>query len=366
MSIQARFHHQLGDFLLDVDLNLPDVGISVIYGPSGCGKTTLLRLIAGLDRCDTGSFSIGQSCWQDKSLFMPTHERALGYVFQEASLFPHLSVSDNIYYGLKRSAKRSQVVSLDNIIQLLGISELLGRQIQTLSGGERQRVAIARALAAQPELLLMDEPLAAIDTQRKLEILPYLQKLHSQLQIPVIYVTHSLSEAAQLADQLVVMGKGRITAVGNISEMLTRLDLGLSEISGGLSSGLSGQSEQISMIPAQVTSIDQTYGTSLLAFAGGQFTLASTAMNIGDDVRLQIRADDVSLNLEQAKSSSILNIFPAEVLEIVAETSSQVLIKLTIGESLLLSRISLKSATLLHLKVGSLVFVQIKSAALLN
>ncbi|MCF6262673.1 MAG: molybdenum ABC transporter ATP-binding protein [Xanthomonadales bacterium] len=358
MSIQARFHHQQGDFLLDVDLTLPSVGISVIYGPSGCGKTTLLRLIAGLEHCNTGYFSNGRSRWQDKSLFLPTHERALGYVFQEASLFAHLSVSDNIHYGLKRATKRAQILSLDKIIYLLGINELLGRQVQTLSGGERQRVAIARALAAQPELLLMDEPLAAIDIQRKQEILPYLQKLHSQLQIPVIYVTHSLSEAAQLADKLVVMDKGRITGVGNISEMLTRLDLG--------SAGLGGQPEQISMIPARVSSIDQTYETCCLTFAGGQFTLASSAMNIGDNVRLQIRADDVSLSLERAKTSSILNIFPAKVLEIVPERSSQVLIKLAIGKSLLLSRISTKSVALLQLKADSSVFVQIKSAALLN
>lgn len=355
MSIQARFNYQQGDFLLDVDLHLPDVGISVIYGPSGCGKTTLLRLIAGLDRCNTGYFSIANSSWQDSSVFLPTHKRALGYVFQEASLFPHLNVSENIHYGLKRASNRPQSLSLDKIIQLLGITELLNRQVQTLSGGERQRVAIARALAAQPELLLMDEPLAAIDTQRKQEILPYLQKLHSQLQIPVIYVTHSLTEAAQLADQLVVMNAGRVRAVGAISEMLTRLDL-----------DFGGQPEQISMIPARVTSIDQQHGVSYLDFGGGKFTLATTAITTGEAVRLQIRADDVSLSLERAKSSSILNIFPAKVLEIVTQQSSQVMVKLVVGESLLLARISRKSAVLLQLKTGSSVFVQIKSAALIN
>jgi len=355
MSIHARFCFQQGNFSLDVDLNLPEVGISVIYGPSGCGKTTLLRLIAGLEYSESGYFCINKTCWQDKNLFLSTHKRALGYVFQEASLFPHLNVNDNINYGHKRAAKRTQTFSLEKIIQLLDLEELLNRDTQTLSGGERQRVAIARALAAQPELLLMDEPLASIDTQRKQEILPYLQKLQSQLQIPIIYVTHSISEAAQLADQLVVMKSGRVRAVGNISEMLTRLDL-----------GLSSPSEQVCMIPAQVTSVDQHNGVSYLDFNDGKFTLATTAISPGELVRLQIRADDVSLNLKQSKTSSILNIFPAKVLEMVADQSSQILVKLAIGESLLLSRVSRKSAALLQLEVGSPVFVQIKSAALLN
>jgi len=355
MSIQAQFKYQQAAFFLDVDIKLQDVGISVIYGPSGCGKTTLLRLIAGLDRSESGYFRLGNTVWQDQSSFLPTHRRALGYVFQEASLFPHLSVSANIQYGVKRVGKDPRSLPMDTIIQLLGIGGLLERQPHTLSGGERQRVAIARALATSPELLLMDEPLAAIDSSRKQEILPYLQDLRTQLKIPVIYVTHSLDEAAQLADQLVVMEDGKIRANGTLSEMLSRLDL-------LLSTGV----ERRCVINGRVSAIDKSFGISYFDFPGGQFTIAGTKLAIGDSVRIQISARDVSLSLEKAKTSSILNIFPATVLETSMSDNSQVLIKLAIGKSKLLALISMKSAEALQIQAGAAVYAQIKSAALLN
>ncbi|MBE9549862.1 MAG: molybdenum ABC transporter ATP-binding protein [Proteobacteria bacterium] len=355
MSIQAQFKYQQTDFLLDVDIKLPDVGISVIYGPSGCGKTTLLRLIAGLDRAESGCLRLGNTVWQDQSSFLPTHRRALGYVFQEASLFPHLSVTANIQYGIKRVGKDPHSLPLDTIIQLLGIGTLLERQPHTLSGGEKQRVAIARALATRPDLLLMDEPLAAIDSTRKQEILPYLQDLRTQLKIPVIYVTHSLDEAAQLADQLVLMDGGRIRANGTVSEMLSRLDL-------PLSTGV----DRSCVINGLVSAIDESFGISYFDFPGGQFTIAGTNLAIGDSVRIQISARDVSLSLEKAKTSSILNIFPATVIETSASDDSQVLVKLAIGQSKLLALISRKSTEALQIQAGVEVYAQIKSAALLN
>lgn len=355
MNIHACFKFQQADFHLDVDLDLPKVGISAIYGPSGCGKTTLLRLIAGLDYSESGYFRLGSNVWQDQHRFLQTHKRPLGYIFQEPSLFPHMNVADNIQYGRNRAGTPSQALPLDTIIQLLGISDLLKRQPQTLSGGERQRVAIARALATNPELLLMDEPLAAIDSQRKQEILPYLQSLNSQLQIPVIYVTHSIDEAAQLADQLVFMEKGNILANGEISKVMTQLEI-----------PLGAQSKRSSIINGCVSATDKDFGISYFNFPGGRFAITSKELPVGQGVRVQVFASDVSLSLERATSSSILNIFPARVVETLADGTSQVLVKLKVGDQQLLSLISRKSADRLNIILGTRVFAQIKSAALLN
>ena len=212
MSIAARFQLAWPGFSLDVDLRVPATGVTALYGPSGSGKTTLLRCVAGLERAASGFLAIGDEIWQDQTRFVPTHQRALGYVFQDAALFPHLSVQENLEFGLRRIAAGERRVSLDEAVDLLGIRPLLSRRPGRLSGGERQRVAIARALAVSPRLLLLDEPLAALDLARKREILPYLQRLHETLQIPVLYVTHSPDEVARLADHLVVLEQGRVLA----------------------------------------------------------------------------------------------------------------------------------------------------------
>ena len=201
-GIQARFKLDWPGFTLDVDLDLPARGITALFGHSGSGKTTLLRCIAGLERAPQGQLEVLGETWQDSRQWLPTHQRSLGYVFQEASLFPHLTVLGNLRYGLKRSSD-AQRVSLDQAIELLGINHLLERKPDRLSGGERQRVGMARALALSPRLLLMDEPLAALDLKRKQEILPYLERLHAELEIPVLYVSHSPDEVARLADHIV-------------------------------------------------------------------------------------------------------------------------------------------------------------------
>ena len=207
--ISAKFDIDYGSFRLNVDLNLPGTGITVLFGPSGSGKTTLLRCIAGLQRASHGFLAINGDVWQnsDRGIFVPTHKRPLGYVFQEANLFPHLSVKGNLQFGLKRIASPS-ATDLQHILELLGIDHLLDRTPDRLSGGERQRIAIARALALNPKILLMDEPLAALDFKRKQEILPFLGRLHQELNIPVIYVTHSQQEVAQLADHIVIIEEG--------------------------------------------------------------------------------------------------------------------------------------------------------------
>ncbi|MDR2112083.1 MAG: molybdenum ABC transporter ATP-binding protein, partial [Candidatus Accumulibacter sp.] len=209
--MEARFQLGYPNFTLEVDLRLPEKGVTAVFGPSGSGKTTLLRCVAGLERAPRGFLSVAGEVWQDedKKRFWPTHKRPLGIVFQEASLFPHLSVRRNLEYGMKRVGNAGSE-EFDTMLALLGIRALLERDPGGLSGGERQRVAIARALLTRPRLLLMDEPLAALDLKRKLEILPYLEKLHDELSIPVLYVSHALDEVARLADYLVLIDAGRV------------------------------------------------------------------------------------------------------------------------------------------------------------
>jgi len=355
MTIEARFHVDRGDFTLNVNLSLPGQGVTSLLGPSGCGKTTLLRAIAGLEHYRGGFLKVGDATWQEASHFVPPHRRPVGYVFQEASPFAHLTVRRNLEYGVKRVPAAERKVSLEQAIELLAIGHLLDRKPDTLSGGERQRVAIARALAVSPRLLLMDEPLAALDLQRKQEILPYIESLHNELNIPVIYVTHSPDEVARLADHLVLMDAGRVVATGAIHEMFTRLDLPLAH-----------DSDAAAIIDAVVAGHDEDYHLTRLDFAGGQVTVASETMRVGDKVRLRLAARDVSLTLEHQSSTSILNIFPATVDAIADEGRAQTTVRLLAGGVPMLSRITRKSAVELGLKPGKPVYAQVKSIALLT
>ncbi|WOO39709.1 molybdenum ABC transporter ATP-binding protein [Rubellicoccus peritrichatus] len=355
MSIEAKFLIKKGDFTLDVDLSVPSKGITTLFGPSGCGKTTLLRAIAGLDRHRGGFLKVGDLTWQNAESFIPPHQRSLGYVFQEASLFAHLTVRRNIEYGLKRVAKADQKVSLEQAIELLAIESLLERKPDSLSGGERQRVAIARALAVSPKLLLMDEPLASLDLERKREVLPYLDILHRELDIPMLYVSHDHNEVARVADHLVLMEKGRVVASGEISEMFTRLDLSLAH-----------GNDTESIFEATVSNYDEKYHLTYLESSAGQFTVTGQELIVGTSVRLRIAARDVSLTLTRQSDSSIQNVFPATIDEITPEGVSQMTVCLNVGGIRMLARITRKSADALSLKSGMEVFAQVKSVALLN
>ena len=227
MSIQVRFDLQQSNFRLNIDLAIAGKGVTAIFGPSGCGKTTLLRAIAGLERIDNGYLSVGDQIWQDANQFLAPHKRSVGYVFQEPSLFDHLSVHRNIEYGLKRAQFKDDSGAIDQAIELLDIGHLGARMPNQLSGGEQQRVAIARALAAKPKLLLLDEPLAALDETLKAEILPYLESLHRDLDIPVLYVSHSRQEVARLADQLLLLDSGEVTAYGKVADLFSSVHLPL-------------------------------------------------------------------------------------------------------------------------------------------
>jgi molybdate transport system ATP-binding protein len=355
MSINAQFCIRRDDFVMDVNLDLPGKGVSALFGPSGCGKTSILRAMAGLDHYPNSSLSVGDTTWQSGNLFVAPHRRSLGFVFQEASLFPHLTVQGNLDYAYKRVPIDIRKLQIERIIDFLDLADLLPRKPDSLSGGEQRRVAIGRALAANPRLLMMDEPLVGLDQKRKEEVLPYLEGLHDELDIPLIYVSHSMDEIARLADHLVLMEPGAIQASGDIHDLFTRLDLPLSRFDNAAS-----------IIEATVASHDDEYHLTCLDFAGGRFTIPLENMSVGEAVRLQLAARDVSITLAHQSDTSILNIFPAVIDEISATGTSQVTVKLLAGDVPVLSRVTRKSADILNLRIGGMVYAQAKSVALLS
>jgi molybdate transport system ATP-binding protein len=356
MSIHARFQLSYTGFALDVDLSLPGRGVTALFGPSGCGKTTLLRCLAGLSRASVGQLTVNGVCWQSDTVFMPTHQRPLGYVFQEANLFSHMSVRRNLAYGQSRVPAGERRVELDSVVELLGIAQLLERMPQGLSGGERQRVAIARALLTSPRLLLMDEPLAALDVARKNEFLPYLERVHDTLDIPVVYVSHAPDEVARLADHIVVMEEGRAVAVGPLTETLARLDL---PIHLGEDAGV--------VLQAVVVERDATWHLARVEFDGGSLWVRDGGHAIGHAVRVRILARDVSIALEPVAGTSIQNSLPATVDQLSGDYHPALsLLRLRVGASPLIARLTRRSAHSLNLAIGKPVWVQIKAVALVG
>jgi molybdate transport system ATP-binding protein len=355
VSIDIRFRINRGAFTLDVELSLPSQGVTSLFGPSGCGKSTLLRAIAGLDRHPGGFLALDGETWQDGQRFVPVHRRPLGYVFQEASLFEHLDVEANIAYGARRTPADDRKIAMAEAIELLDIAPLLKRRPAGLSGGERQRVAIARALAVSPELLLMDEPLAAVDVSRKQEILPYIENLHRELEIPVIHVSHLPDEVGRLADHLVLMETGRVLAQGDTYSVFTRLDLPLAH-----------RPDSAAIIEAQVIGHEPDFALTRLGFDGGTFLAALPPLAAGEEVRLRIASRDVSLTHRRQSGTSILNILECTVDDIAPESEAQVTVRLMAGPTPLLASITRKSAHELGLETGMKVFAQVKSVALLG
>ncbi|MBF0152735.1 MAG: molybdenum ABC transporter ATP-binding protein [Magnetococcales bacterium] len=354
MTIEARFRLVWPGFSLEADFQCPGKGVTVLFGHSGSGKTTLLRAIAGLEKVTGGRLVVNGETWQDEGIFLPTHLRPLGYVFQEASLFPHLSVRGNLDYGLRRVG-RVEGSRFEAIVELLGIGGVLDRRPERLSGGERQRVAIARALLTQPQLLLMDEPLASLDQVRKDEILPYLEQLHGELEIPILYVSHALDEVARLADHLVVLDEGRVLGVGPLTEMLARLDL---PIRLGEDAGV--------VLTAVVTTHDAEWHLAHVDFPGGGLWVRDKGLPVGHGVRVRILARDISLARECITNTSIINTLPACVTDLGDDAHPALcLVRLDVGGTPLLARLTKRSAASLGLAVGHQVWAQIKAVALI-
>ena len=357
--IDAQLHLQRQGFTLEVALELPVRGVTALFGPSGCGKTTVLRALAGLDRA-AGRVAMGSSVWQDdaQQRFVPTHQRAIGYVIQEAALFPHLDVQQNLAYGLRRIADAQRRVALDQVVGLLGLGHLLQRRPDTLSGGERQRVAMARALATSPALLLMDEPLAALDARRKAEVLPYLDRLHEELGIPIVYVSHAIDEVARLADHLVLLDNGRVLAAGPLPEMLARLDL---PVALGDDAGV--------VLDACVGERDRSWHLARLDVDGQacQLWTRDAGHALGRHVRLRVLARDVSLARTPQSGTSIANQLQATV-EAIADDAhpALALVRVRVGSAPLVARLTRRSAHALELAVGMPVWAQVKTVALME
>lgn len=357
MPIKARFDLAFDGFQLQADLNLPSKGVTTLFGPSGSGKSTLLRCIAGLESSQRGFMQVGETVWQDdnKQLFVPTHQRSLGYVFQEARLFAHLTVEKNLLYGLQRLAETDRQIDWDQVVEMLDISHLLQRKPQKLSGGEQQRISIGRALLSSPKVLLMDEPLAALDHARKQEVLPFIRKLHDELAIPVIYVSHSLQEVVQITDTLVLMSNGKIKATGPITELTSQLNLGhyLGDMSG-------------SVIETTVADHEVEFSLSRLQFSGGDIYVPQQASKVGEKQRVHILSRNVGIALEKPQATtSFLNILEAKVLEVGKPDPENhtVSVKLDVGVPLL-ACISRKSLHTLRLQEGMVCYALIKAVSL--
>jgi molybdate transport system ATP-binding protein len=352
----ARFDVHYPNFHLRVDLDVPTSGITALFGPSGSGKTTLLRCLAGLERASDGFMQFDDDVWQDETrgLCRPLHSRPIGYVFQEPRLFPHYNVRSNLLYGYNRISPEERRISIEQVVDILGIGHLLDRRTHNLSGGEQQRVAIGRALLTSPKLLLMDEPLASLDIQRKQELLPFIHRLHEELAIPVIYVSHAISEILQLADRVVLLKEGTLVGVGMLNEILTS-----PEFRGNFGSLRVG-----AVLDARVAGHEPQYGLTQLEFKGQFLFVPLRPVAIGRPVRVHILSSDVSLVVGRIDSpTSVLNILEATITEIREIDQSSVDVLLDIGTPLVAS-ITKKSLMTLGLKPGHRVCAHIKTVAL--
>lgn len=361
-TIDARFSGAVGSFALDIAIETPMRGVTALFGPSGCGKTTILRCIAGLQRLP-GRLTVAGEIWQDDAagIFRAPHERPIGYVFQEASLFAHLSVRSNLLFGHRRALKAGlrEEIRLDDVTELLGLGHLLARAPSHLSGGERQRVAVGRALLSQPRLLLMDEPLSALDSMTKEEILPYFEALHEKLSIPIIHVSHDIKEVERLADVLVLLDRGRVLASGPLSDLEANPNLPLVRAP-----------EAAVTLDGTISGIDPDYALTSLSVPGGSLIVPGRRGAIGQRRRLRISASDVSFTLAPPVSTTIQNCLPAQILSVDPQDDTRVqmniVARLGDGEvgAKIVARVTRKSQETLGLVPGVRVFVQIKSVAL--
>jgi molybdate transport system ATP-binding protein len=357
--ISVTFKGTLGKFELNVNFAVPMRGITALFGPSGSGKTTILRCISGLTHLP-GDLSVGDQIWQSKTTFLAPHHRPIGYVFQEASLFAHLSVRNNLVYGRQRALKTgaSEEIRFDDVVSLMGLGRLLDRATAALSGGERQRVAIGRALLSQPRLLLMDEPLSALDRTSKEEILPFFEALHQTLSIPILYVSHDISEVERLADVLVLLEDGRVTVAGPLADVLVEGSLPISRTP-----------EAATVVEASVKAFDPQYGLTELALDRETLLVPGRVGEVGKGRRLRIAAADISLAPERPSRTSILNVFPVRVKTIHPINEAQVNVVVTIGHcddgTKLLARISKRALETLGFAQGQDVYAQVKAVSLI-
>ncbi|MGF1639409.1 MAG: molybdenum ABC transporter ATP-binding protein [Rhodospirillales bacterium] len=329
-------------------------GITALFGQSGCGKSTLLRVVAGHETGATGRLTFDGEVWQDRGVFTPPHRRGIGYVFQDSRLFPHLSVEGNLRFAARRAAGVDGRIEFDDVVARLDLGPLLGRRAPSLSGGERQRVAIGRSLLTRPRLLLMDEPLAALDVGRKADIMPYIAMLTEAFGLPIVYVTHSLDEVTRLADRMVAMSNGRIAAVGEVAELLERLDL----------QPTTGRFEAGAVLSGRVVGHDAPFRMTRVVLDGQHLEIPELDLPAGATVRLRVRARDVALATTRPEGISIRNVLEGRVAEIVEEPDTAFAETLIdIGCQRLRARLTRAAVSELALAPGRPVFALVKSVA---
>lgn len=351
-TLAVRLAGRVGGFALDAAFKVPLTGVTALFGPSGSGKTTILRAIAGLTRVG-GHIAVGADCWQDdtRGRFVKPHRRPVGYVFQEASLFPHLSVDGNLRFAAKR-AGAGHGSDIDDVVRLLGISPLLDRAPSALSGGERQRVAVGRALLSSPRLLLMDEPLSALDRASKQEILPYLERLPAERGIPIVYVTHDVAEVARLADRVVALTNGSVAANGPVEEVFENFDLHLEE----------ERAEAGVVLTARVAATDPAYKMTRLDLDGQTLSIPFSGLPDGREVRVRIRARDVSVSLTRPAGISVRNVLAATILRIAEDPDTAFAdVQLAVGPTRLRAQLTREAVGDLQLQEGMEVFALVKS-----
>jgi molybdate transport system ATP-binding protein len=354
MMISVDVSRRLGAFDLKATFE-SGAGITALFGRSGAGKSSLINTMAGLLRPGQGRIVVDGVTLFDSAtgIDIPAHRRRVGYVFQEGRLFPHLTVRENLLYGWRLAAPGERYVTLDQVVELLGIGHLAERRPASLSGGEKQRVAIGRALLAAPRLVLMDEPLASLDALRKTEVLQYIERLRDEVRVPIFYVSHALEEVMRLADTVVVMDHGRVIATGPAQQVMTSLDPQL----------FGTQADRGVVIEATVADYDAEYGLSTLAFAGGRLSVASVDALPGERVRVHVRARDVALALTPPADSSISNVLQGQVRALRGD-DTHTDVEVDVRGTLVMARITRRSAERLGLKAGLPVYALLKSVSL--
>ena len=356
MSLSLAVRLPRSAFELQVDWDIPGSGITALFGPSGSGKTTLLRCIAGLERPQDARVRFKDEIWQDGRRFLPPHRRRIGYVFQEANLFPHLNTRRNLEYGFRRVPRGERLFQFDDAVPLLGLTQLLDHRPHQLSGGQRQRVAIARALLTSPQLLLMDEPLSHLDLASRSDLLPLLERLHDELAIPIVYVSHEINEVMRVADHLALLEGGRSVALGPIQELLTRPDLLLAHLD-----------QAGTVLEGVIAQHDTQFHLSYVDVPGGRVAISLKSTPVGKRVRVRVEARDVSLALTPPQRSSITNVLAGRVLDVSADRDpAQRLIRIDVGGQPLLARITQRSVLQLAIEPGTRLYAQIKSVALMD
>lgn len=353
--LDVALRHRFGrdGFALDAAFGMPDAGVTALFGPSGCGKSTILAAVAGLLRPDEGRVVLDGLTLLDTRarIALPPERRRCGVVFQDARLFPHLSVDSNLRYGLKRAPADATGPGFDEVVALLGLEALLARRPARLSGGEKQRVALGRALLARPRLLLMDEPLAALDAGRRAEVLPFLARLREAARLPILYVTHALDEVDALADRMVLLEDGRVLAEGAVEDLAMRTDL-----------PLAARRDAGAVLACTVAAHDAARGLTHLAFAGGGLVVPQRADPAGTHARIRIRARDVAVATQEPQGLSTQNVLPASVIAIQpATTPHEAFVRLRVGNTELLSRITQDSVRRLGLAPGAAAWAVIKA-----